>query len=193
MPADTDIESAIGNHLPWFAWSAAAPTTLVPFFAQYIGFATFPKVSAIGEVGSTSPAPCGALRQSFSDCCAGFALADPSSRGGAQHPGSSRRRSLCAKENHQPGELPSAVSRFSESRFWAHVKPTAAKCRLRDPLSRNATTQLATIHPSRCGGLRSRKRLHRRDTSRACERRSSASSENRARQADANRFSDCRV
>ena len=45
---------------------------------------------------STSPAPCGALRNP-SDCCAGFALADPSSRGGAQHLGSSRRRSLCAK------------------------------------------------------------------------------------------------
>lgn len=78
------------------------------------------------------------------------------------------------KRKRRLGELPSAFSRFSESRFWAHVKPTAAKCRLRDPLSRNAPARFAAIRPSRCGGLRSRKQLHRRDTSRACECRSSA-------------------
>lgn len=31
------------------------------------------------------------------------------------------------KRKRRLGELPSAFSRFSESRFWAHVKPTAAK------------------------------------------------------------------
>ena len=34
---------------------------------------------------------------------------------------------LRKNEKRRPDKLPSAFSRFSESRFWAHVKPTAAK------------------------------------------------------------------
>ena len=80
------------------------------FFRPVYRLCYFRESSAIGEVGSTSPAPCGALRNP-SDCCAGFALADPSSRGGAQHLGSSRRRSLCAKKKTPTGRV--AVGVFS--------------------------------------------------------------------------------
>lgn len=126
LPADTDIESAIGNHRPRFAWSAAAPTTLVPFFAQYIGFATFPKVAQLEKWGPLLLRPAGhsailviAARASpLPTLRLAAALNIWVARGGAR---------FAQKRKRRLGELPSAFSRFSESRFWAHVKPTAAK------------------------------------------------------------------
>lgn len=126
LPADTDIESAIGNHRPRFAWSAAAPTTLVPFFAQYIGFATFPKVAQLEKWGPLLLRPVGhsailviAARASpLPTLRLAAALNIWVARGGAR---------FAQKRKRRLGELPSAFSRFSESRFWAHVKPTAAK------------------------------------------------------------------
>ena len=158
MPADTDIESAIGNHLLGFAWSAAAPTTMVPFFAQYIGFATFPKVAQLEKWGPLLLRPAG---HSAILVIAARASPLPTLRLAAA-------LALRKKRKRRLGELLSAFSRFSESRFWAHVNPTAAKCRLRDSLSRSAPARFAAIRPSRCGGLRSRKQLHRRNKLRAC-------------------------
>ena len=40
-------ETAIGNHLLGFAWSAAAPTTMVPFFRPVYRLCYFPESSAI--------------------------------------------------------------------------------------------------------------------------------------------------
>lgn len=137
------------------------------FFAQYIGFATFPKVAQLEKWGPLLLRPAGhsailviAARASpLPTLRLAAALNIWVARGGAR---------FAQKRKRRLGELPSVFSRFSESRFWANVKPTAAKCRLRDPLSRSAPARFAAIRPSRCGGLRSRKQLHRRNKLRAC-------------------------
>lgn len=96
------------------------------FFAQYIGFATFPKVAQLEKWGPLLLRPAGhsailviAARASPLPT---LRLAAPLNiwvaRGGAR---------FAQKRKRRLGELPSAFSRFSESRFWAHVKPTAAK------------------------------------------------------------------
>ena len=97
-----------------------------PVFAQYIGFATFPKVAQLEKWGPLLLRPAGhsailviAARASpLPTLRLAAALNIWVARGGAR---------FAQKRKRRLGELPSAFSRFSESRFWAHVKPTAAK------------------------------------------------------------------